>query len=124
MKLSEREMAFFEKARAVLEADGDHLDPEIKARRYRERLAALDFPTPAPRRKRTRAAAWAVMVIVAASVAIIAINLTVYPLRPAPVTLAEPLIADVDLLSGADPIDLYEHMAFYRWLADATENAK
>ncbi|MFH1980927.1 MAG: DUF3619 family protein [Pseudomonadota bacterium] len=122
MKPSEREKAFFEKARAVLDEDADQLDPEIKTRRCRERLAALSVLSSPRRGNSTRIKGWAIMVTVAASVAIIVINLTMAP--PVQEPVAESLLVDVDLLSSAGPIEFYEDMDFYRWLAEATENAK
>ena len=60
-------------------------------------------------------------IVVAAVMVIMAFQLILRPPRPAPVTAS--LVAELDLLSSPDPLEFYENLEFYRWMAEATANA-
>lgn len=122
MKPTQREKAFVDQVQSLLNKNGDPQDPEARARRYRERLAALNVAPPkATQRRGTHPVTGLAALILAALMVFMTLKLIFRPPRPAPVT--ESLVAEVDILSSADSLEFYENLEFYRWMAEATANA-
>lgn len=122
MKPSKREKAFLQQLQTLIDEDGAPIDPEERARQHRTRLAALTVPAaPNNRRRTTRMVTLGASLAAAAVMVITAASLILRPPIQPPV--AEALLADIDVLSGGDPIDFYEDLMFYRWLAEATADA-
>jgi len=120
---SDREKAFAEKIRGIRDADVDRLDPEERARFYRDRLMELDAGIPRQsRRHGRRHATWGAAFLAAAVMLGVAGNLVLRPKTAPPIPPG--LMADSDILIGTDSLDVYENLEFYRWLAEATATAE
>lgn len=108
--MSEREdRRFAERAREQLERSVQELDADTGARLRAARLRALDL---APR------GSYAVPIgaLATASAAVLAVYLWSETLAPGPVAT----LADFELLSSVEPLELYEQLEFLEWL-DAHE---
>jgi hypothetical protein len=122
MKPTKREKAFLEQLQTLFEQNGGSMDPERRERNHLDRLAALTVPAASKTRRRaTRIVTLGVALATAAVMVISAAALILRP--PAPPPVPEALLADVDILSAGDPLDFYEDLVFYQWLAEATRDA-
>ena len=111
--MSEREdRRFAERAREQLERSVQELDADTGARLRAARLRALDL---APRGSR-RSYAVPIGALATASAAVLAVYLWSETLAPGPVAT----LADFELLSSVEPLELYEQLEFLEWL-DAHE---
>jgi len=123
MKPSDRENTFAEKVHGIKDAAVDGLNPEERARIYRERLMALDVEIPKhSRRRRRRHATWGAAFLAAAVMLGVAGTVVLLPKTPSPIPPG--LMTDSGILSNTDSLDLYENLEFYQWLAEATATAE
>lgn len=108
MAAPESDAEFEERVRATLEARAAALDPAVTARLRRARAGALVHVG-------TRRYGWTLQLAPAMAFVMAAVVVGVLALRtPAPM---EPALDDFELLAGTDPLDLYEDLDFYEWLA-------
>jgi hypothetical protein len=111
--MSEREdRRFAERARERLERSAQELDADTGARLRAARLRALDA---APQRSR-----WLYGVPIGALATASAALLAVYLSRETPALGPGATLEDFELLSDAEPLELYEQLEFLEWL-DAHE---
>ena len=100
--------SFLAASKAVLDESVRDLDAEVTTRLRQARYKALDAK-PAPFRWLVPASSLA-----AVSVAVFAIALWLsQPSRPAPVQGVE----DLEILSSAENLELFDDLEFYHWLA-------
>jgi uncharacterized protein DUF3619 len=103
------------RARAILDRSADELDGATRARLGAARIEALAaLRTPHPRHARRRALALAA----AFGAAALAFGATRWLRAPAgPLSFGDD-VDDVDILAGADDLEMYDDLEFYRWLED------
>ena len=104
------DQAFVSAAKSVLDRSAQELDGETIARLHRTRRHALEA--------RPQRAPWVVWAggLAAACVALVVGALWwAEPSQTVPVAGLE----DIELITSADNLELYEDLDFYRWLADA-----
>lgn len=112
MTPGEHEQAFVSKIKTQLDQSVDRVDPSVMARLRSARYEALHSqPQRAP---------WlwpASAFATACSAILVALFLWGSPAEQAPPETVQ-IVEDVEVLIAADPIDLYEDLEFYEWLAE------
>jgi hypothetical protein len=118
MSKEDREKAFLERARAVLDESEQDLDANILSGLRRARTRALQ----GEERRETRLWHWFPFPAAAGMVtALAAILVAVFYLTRPPVLEPHKSIGDLEILASSDYLDLYENLDFYAWLAKETE---
>jgi len=109
--LSERDTAFIDRAKVVLDQRVLDLDRETVLRLQRARVDALSGET-------TRRWIWAWTSTVAIGVvAVLAVVL--WMKQPSQENHHSPVFEDMELMMSAENVELAEDFEFYHWLADA-----
>ena len=112
MSVEQENQRFAERARERLERSARELDADTGARLRAARLRALEA---APQRLRSLYGA-PIGALATASAAVLAVYLWSETSAPSPAATAE----DFEILSTAEPLELYEQLEFLEWL-DAHE---
>lgn len=120
MKPSDREKAFAEQVRQIVDLKVDAEDPAQRERRLKASLAALDVRArrTTPPRRGVSAVTVGVALALIAVMGIIAANLVLR--QPSRDSLPVSFLEDMNIFASTDTVDLCERLAFYRWLAGAT----
>jgi hypothetical protein len=107
----ERDDEIARRARAALDRSADELDAATQTRLRAARRAALDALDAPP-------SVWPRRALLSASAAGLLFGVSWWLRTPAlPVALDDDL-DDVEILAGADDLELYDDLEFYRWLDD------
>jgi hypothetical protein len=108
-----KEQVFLRRARALLDASSESLDPATRARLRAGRAAALAPQAGLP----ARWTWWPAGGLALASVAILSWTLWLHPaVNHLPAGLEQ-----LELLTSADNLELYSDLDFYQWLGDTTD---
>jgi hypothetical protein len=119
MKEEDREKAFLEKARALLDESEETLDANILSRLRQARSRALY------REERREPRLWHWFSFPAAAgmaIALVAILVAVFTITRPPSLEPHKTIADLEILASSEHLDLYANLDFYAWLAKEKEH--
>jgi hypothetical protein len=119
MSEEDREKAFLERARALLDGSEEDLDANILSRLRQARTRALQ----GQERREPRSWHWFPLPAAAGmATALVAILVAVFYITRAPVQEPHKSIGDLEILASSDQLDLYEDLDFYDWLAKEKEH--
>ena len=118
MSEEDRERAFLEKARAVLDESEEALDANILSRLRQARTRALHREEMEKPRLRT----WFPFPVAAGmATALVATLVALFYLTRPPGLEPHKSIGDLEILASSDHLDLYANLDFYDWLAKEKE---
>lgn len=113
MSAEPKEQAFLSTSKAILDESARDLSPDVVARLRQARVRALEA--------RPRTFFWLLPAsgFAAASVAILAVALWFFqPAKPVPMHGPLQGVEDLEILTAADNLELYDDLEFYHWLAE------
>jgi regulator of protease activity HflC (stomatin/prohibitin superfamily) len=118
MTSQEQETRILEHIRSELDREAENLNAKTAARLRRIRQAALEHDMPVYQRlwKTFRLPAMA-----AAAAAIVAVMATIH-FQDATLLDEKLAVADMEMMSTGDQLDLFDDLDFYYWLAETKNN--
>ncbi len=117
MSEEDREKAFLERARALLDESEQDLDANILSRLRQARTRALQ----GEKRREPRSWHWFPFPAAGMATALVAILVAVFYITRSPVLEPHESMGDLEILASSDQLDLYEDLDFYDWLAKEKE---
>jgi hypothetical protein len=118
MSKEDREKAFLEKAKVILDESEEDLDTNILSGLRQARTRALQ----GEERREPRLWHWFPFPAAAGmATALVAILVAVFYITRPPVLEPHKSMGDLEILASSDYLDLYEDLDFYAWLAKEKE---
>lgn len=112
MKETEKDEAFLETAKDLLSERAEEIDAKTRSRLRENRYAALQSLQP---RKRPLSWMWPATGIAVACTAVLAFFL--FLKEPGSQEIVSNM-EDIELLASSEPIEFYDDLEFYEWLAE------
>ena len=119
MSEEEREKAFLERTKAVLDESEEDLDANTLSRLRQARTRALH----GEERRKPRSWFWFSFPSAAGmATALVAVLVALFYITRPPVQEPNKSIGDLEILASNDQLELYENLDFYAWLAKEKEH--